>query len=107
MAMRGVPLVAQEKKEATPAVADTGTTVKCALVGAGVWGREILNTLARFPKADVIAVCDRYESASFQRRTKEAAPKAELYTDYKKVLENKAVQAVLAPRRVISTRRSC
>jgi predicted dehydrogenase len=91
----GIPLVAQEKKDATPAVADAGTTIKCAVIGAGVWGREILNTLARFPKAEVIAVCDRYESASFQRRTKEAAPKAELFTDYKKVLENKDVQAVL------------
>lgn len=91
----GIPLVAQENKVAAPGAVATGPTVKCALIGAGVWGREVLNTLARFPKAEVIAVCDHYESPAFQRRTKEAAPKAELFTDYKKVLENKAVQAVL------------
>ncbi len=86
----GIPLVAQqEKKEDAPA----GATVKCAVIGCNVWGREILNMLARFPKAEVIAVCDHYEAAL--RRAKEAAPKAETYTDYTKVLENKEVQAVL------------
>ena len=73
----------------------TGPTVKVAVIGVGTWGREILNTLARFPKAEVIAVCDNYGSEGFQRRIKEAAPKAELYTDYKKVLENKDVKAVI------------
>lgn len=86
------PLVAQV---APVAAAATGPTIKCAVIGVGVWGREILNTLARFPKAEVIAICDHYASEGFQRRMKEAAPKAEIYTDYKKVLENKDVQAVL------------
>src|SRR5688500_5543674 len=91
----GIPLLAQDKKEApAPAgILDQGNPVKCAVIGCNVWGREILNTLARFPKAEVIAVCDHYESAL--RRAKEAAPKATGYTDYKKVLENKEVQAVL------------
>ena len=66
----GVPLIAQpqEKKEDAPA----GSTVKCAVIGCNVWGREILNMLARFPKAEVIAVCDHYPAAL--RRAKEAAP---------------------------------
>jgi predicted dehydrogenase len=85
------PLLAQ----APVAAAADGPKVKCAVIGVGIWGREILNTLARFPKAEVIAICDHYASASFQRRIKEAAPKAEVFTDYKKVLENKDVQAVL------------
>lgn len=90
-ALGGVPLIAQEA--AQPAAAFSGTTVKCGVIGCGVWGREILNTLARFPKAEVIGVCEKYEP--FLRRGKEAAPKAEPYTDYKKLLENKDVQAVL------------
>ena len=89
----GVPLFAQEKTEPAPAAAAGGPTVKCAVIGCGIWGREVLNMLARFPKAEVIAVCETYEP--FLRRAKEAAPKAEGYTDYKKVLENKDVQAVL------------
>jgi predicted dehydrogenase len=87
----GIPLIAQETKPA--AAAEDGPKVKCAVIGCGVWGRELLATLARLPKAEVIAVCDRYEP--FLRRGKEAASKAEGYTDYKKVLENKDVQAVL------------
>jgi predicted dehydrogenase len=92
----GIPLMAQEKKEAAPAtggIEDQSNPVKCAVIGCNVQGRAILDTLARFPKADVIAVCDHYESAL--RRAKEAAPKATGYSDYKKVLENKDVQAVL------------
>src|SRR5712671_3120323 len=39
----GVPLFAQDAKPAAPAVAPyDGPTVKCAVIGLGVWGREIL-----------------------------------------------------------------
>jgi predicted dehydrogenase len=91
----GIPLLAQDKKEgaAPGGIEDTSNPVKCAVIGCNVQGREILNTLARFEKADVIGVCDHYPSAL--RRAKEAAPKATEYSDYKKVLENKDVQAVL------------
>lgn len=89
----GIPLSVGAADAPAPAVAEPATKVKCAVIGCGVWGRELLNTLARFPKAEVIAVCDHYEP--FLRRAKEAAPKAEGFTDYKKVLENKDVQAVL------------
>jgi predicted dehydrogenase len=89
----GIPLIAQNAP-GTPA-AEGGPTIKCAVIGCNIWGREILNTLARFPKAEVIAACDHYESEAFQERMKEAAPKAQIYTDYKKVLENTEVKAVL------------
>jgi len=100
MMMGGVPIQAQEKPQqtstATPSIEEEkhfGPPVKCAVVGCGIWGREIANTLARLPNAPVVAVCDTYEP--FLRRGKEAAPKAEGYTDYRKLLENKDVQAVL------------
>jgi predicted dehydrogenase len=66
--------------------------VNCGVIGCGLWGREIANTLTRLPNAPVVAVCDTYEP--FLRRGKEAAPKAETYTDYRKLLEAKDVQAV-------------
>jgi predicted dehydrogenase len=88
------PLITQAQIDVATAAA-AGPKVKCAVIGVGVWGREILNTLARFPKADVVAICDHYTSPGYQRRMKEAAPKAEILTDYKKVLENKDIQAVL------------
>ena len=88
----GIPLIAQQEKK-PDAAAPAGPTVKVAVIGCNVWGREILNTLARFPKAEVIAICDHYEPSL--RRAKEAAPKAETFTDYTKVLANKDVQGVI------------
>ena len=88
------PLIAQDAK-AEQGIEPVGPPIKCGVIGVGTWGREILNNLARFKKAEVIAICDHYKSPGFQRRIKEAAPKAELYTEYQKVLENKDVQAVL------------
>lgn len=90
----GVPLIAPSRAADAPAAAaPSGDTVKCAVIGCGQWGRDILNTMARLPSAEVVAVCDTY--AAMLRRAKEAAPKAEGYEDYAKLLANEAVQAVL------------
>ena len=74
----GVPIIAADQKSDAPA--QSTATVKCGVIGCGVWGREILASLARLPKAEVVAVCDHYEA--FLNRGKEAAPKAKAYTDY-------------------------
>jgi predicted dehydrogenase len=71
----------------------TGPPVRCGVIGCGVWGREVLKTLARLPNAPVPGICDTYEP--FLRRAAEAAPKAEKFSDYRKLLEQKEVQAVL------------
>ncbi|MDB6125345.1 MAG: hypothetical protein JWQ71_4338 [Pedosphaera sp.] len=93
--MGGVPLQAEDKTNAAPATAysTVGAPLNCALIGCGIWGREVLQTLALLPNAPVVAVCDTYEP--FLRRAKEAAPKAQTYTDYKKLLEQKDVQGVI------------
>ncbi len=93
--MGGVPLHAEE---ATTAPVDTGystvsTPVNCAVIGCGNWGRELLQTLSRLPNAPVVALCDNYAAA--MRRVKEAAPQAETFADYHKLLEKKEVQAVI------------
>lgn len=95
--MGGIPLQAEDKTSAVPDV-DTGFStigapVSCAVIGCGIWGREILQTLATLPNAPVPAICDTYEP--FLRRAKEAAPKAEAVQDYRQVLERKDVQAVI------------
>lgn len=88
----GVELFAQDAPTAAQ-LAEAGPKINCALIGCGIWGREILNTLARMPKAEVVAVCDTYQP--FLNRAKQAAPKAEGFTDYKEVLKNKDIKAVL------------
>ncbi|HEY0456909.1 MAG TPA: hypothetical protein VGE41_11075, partial [Verrucomicrobiae bacterium] len=76
--MGGVALRAEdEKKEgavAQPEEKHVGPPVNCAIVGCGVQGRELINTLSKLPNAPVVAICDTYEP--WLRRSKELAPKA-------------------------------
>jgi predicted dehydrogenase len=90
----GTPLVAPAAAapDAAPATM-SGNVLKVAVIGCGVWGREILNTLARLPSADVVAVCDPY--AAMLKRAKEAAPKAESVADYQQILANKDIAGVI------------
>lgn len=91
----GTPLVAPVVRAADAKGSGTqsGQKVKTAVIGCGAWGREILNTLGRLPSADVVAIADTY--GAMTRRAKEAAPNAETFADYTKILENKDVQAVV------------
>jgi predicted dehydrogenase len=98
MMMGGIPLQAADTN-AQPK--DTGFVsveppdpVSCGVIGCGVWGREILKTLAVLPHAPVVAICDTY-GPWLNRAKNEAAPKAETYKDYKELLANKSVQAVI------------
>lgn len=90
----GVELRAEEKPKANDdGEKSKGARVKCAVIGCGKWGREILSSLARLEAAEVAGVCETYEP--FLRRAREAAPKAEAFTDYRKLLERKDIIAVL------------
>ncbi|EEF57320.1 Gfo/Idh/MocA family protein [Pedosphaera parvula] len=95
--MGGIPLQAADSTNAAPGGATSYSTVGAPLnigvIGCGVWGREILNTLARLPNAPAVAVCDTYQA--FLNRGKEAAPKAQAYKDYKELLAQKDVQGVV------------
>lgn len=96
VAMGGVPLFAQEKPaDGTNFNANAVLTKqRVAVIGCGEWGRLILNRLALLgERAEVVAVCDPYPVSL--RRAKEAAPKAEGFADYKKVLELKDLHAVI------------
>jgi predicted dehydrogenase len=97
--MGGVPIYAAEEAKKTEG--SDGFTeyqgqvdpVNCAVIGCGVWGREVLRTLARLPVAPVVAICETY--APWLRRGAELAPKADKQTDYRKILESKQVQALV------------
>src|SRR5260370_15284016 len=92
--MGGVALEAEEKPkeaEANAGEKPARAPVKCAVIGCGIQGREILNTLARQPNALVTAVCDNYRP--FLKRAKEAAPKAQTFEDYPNVLPPQDVPA--------------
>ncbi len=88
----GVELFAQTN--AAPAETQgIGTKVKVAVIGLGAWGRELVNNLARIPQAEIAAICDTYPSSV--RRCSELAPGAAKTGDYKTILENKDIKAVV------------
>ena len=95
----GVELFAQTN--AAPAGETKAPTIKIkvAVIGLGAWGREILNTLGRMPKAElpieaeIAAICDTYKP--FLKRGANAAPAAAQTEDYKTILDNKDIKAVV------------
>ncbi len=91
----GKAIEAQDaKKDEAPTQYKTAAKpVNCGVIGCGQRGREILKTLAVLPNAPVVGISDTYQP--MMNRAKESAPKAQLYTDYKQLLANKEVQAVI------------
>lgn len=67
--------------------------VKCGVIGCGAWGRDIINTLGQLPNAPITAICDTYPA--YLRRAGRSAPDAKLYEDYKELLADPNVEAVL------------
>jgi len=89
----GVELIAQTPSAPADADKPKGPRVKLGVIGIGPWGREILNTLARLPQAEVVAVCDTY--AAMAKRGGTAAPGAAVTADYQTILDNKDITAVV------------
>lgn len=88
----GVEITAQTEQK--PEMAnDDKPRVNCAVIGLGNWGREMVATLGRLPQANLIMVSENYEATL--KRAAKAAPNAKAEKDYRKVLDNKDVQAVL------------
>lgn len=90
---------------ASPGPAAAGDTssrkdpVKVALIGLGVWGREILTALLRLPEhetrpyGEVVAICDIYPAAL--RRAGKEVPNAKQTQDYAAILADKDIRAVI------------
>jgi predicted dehydrogenase len=76
----------EAKKEESP-------KVKTAVIGLGPWGRDILTALQRVPEAQVTAICDTYPA--MLRRSLSNAPGATGTEDYKTILANKDIKAVV------------
>jgi predicted dehydrogenase len=95
----GVELFAQTNAAPAGDTKEAAVKVKVGVIGLGAWGREIINTLARMRQAtppidaEIAAICDTY-SASL-KRTASAAPGAVQTADYKTILDNKDIPAVV------------
>ena len=95
----GVELFAQTNAAPAGEANAPAVKIKVAVIGLGAWGREIINTLTRMPhadnpiEADIAAICDTYPA--FLKRGGTAAPGAAQTPDYKTILDNKDIKAVV------------
>ena len=83
-----VPKADPNAKEKPP-----GPPVKFGIIGLGAQGRDIIAQLGKLPNGPVAAICDNYKAST--KRAAEAAPNAKIYDDYKALLDDKDVQAVV------------
>ena len=97
--MGGVELFAQTNAAPAGGSKEPAVKIKVAVIGLGAWGREVLNTLARMSQAenpidaDIAAICDTYPASL--KRAATAAPAAAQTADYKTILDNKDIKAVV------------
>lgn len=69
------------------------SVIKLGIVGPGSRGRHLMSFLANNKKADIVALCDIYQP-SLDKALK-IAPKAKTYTDYRRLLEDKEIDAIV------------
>lgn len=67
--------------------------LKVGIIGPGSRGRFLMSFLVKNPKVDIIAICDNYQP-SIDEALK-MVPDAKVYTDYRKLLENKDITSVV------------
>jgi predicted dehydrogenase len=89
----GVELFAQTNEPPSGPTKVHVVKMKVAVIGLGAWGREIVNTLARLEQAEIAAICDTYPAAL--KRIASSAPGAVQTEDYKTILDNKDILAVI------------
>jgi predicted dehydrogenase len=65
----------------------------CGIIGFGEWGREIAATIDRLPNARVAAVSDNFPL--MLQRARRSFPDASMHEDYREVLDDPAIRAVL------------
>jgi predicted dehydrogenase len=89
----GVQLIAPKDARAVDVDSLVSFTVKVGVIGLGMRGREIVASLAQQKEAIVAAVCDSYPA--YLRRGAKAAPDAKSVGDYRAVLDDKDIKAVV------------
>ena len=66
---------------------------RLGVIGPGSRGRFLMSFLVQNPKVDIVALCDIYQP-SIDEALK-LAPKAKVYGDYRELLENNNIDAIL------------
>lgn len=70
-----------------------GEKVRVGIIGPGSRGRHLMKYLLEIDNAEIVALCDNYEVSL--DKASEMCPQAKRYTDYRHLLEDKNVDAVV------------
>ena len=70
-----------------------GSSARIGVIGPGSRGQHLMKHLAKNLKVNIVAVCDTYQPSI--DKALEIAPKAKVYHDYRRLLEDKQVDAVV------------
>ncbi len=70
-----------------------GEKARIGVIGPGSRGQFLMSFMVKNPKVEIVALCDNYQP-SIDDALK-MLPKAKVYTDYRKLLEDKDIDAVL------------
>lgn len=70
-----------------------GSIARIGIIGSGSRGQFLMNFMAKNPKVEICAICDIYQP-SIDAALK-IAPKATVYKDYRRLLDDKTIDAVL------------
>jgi predicted dehydrogenase len=70
-----------------------GHKARIGVIGPGSRGRMLMEMMVKNPKVEIVAVCDDYQPSIDSAL--ELAPRAKVYTDYRKLLENDEIDGVV------------
>lgn len=71
----------------------TGSKARIGIIGPGSRGQHLMSFLSQNPKVEIVAVCDVFQPSIDAALV--IAPLAKAYTNYKQLLDDKNVEAVL------------
>ena len=69
------------------------SVVRIGVIGPGSRGQFLMGFLSKNPKVEIKAICDIYKPSI--DKALEIAPKAKVYSDYRQLLEDKEIDAVI------------
>ena len=80
---------------AAPAKPGPNETIRMGLIGCGGEGRAVMAAHMRCPEVRMVAVCDLNATRVAQARVQAGGDKVQVYHDYRKLLDNKDLDAVI------------
>ncbi|HOX74682.1 MAG TPA: Gfo/Idh/MocA family oxidoreductase [Bacteroidales bacterium] len=93
MGLIGLPLLSSTFRNVAPS-----DRVRVAVIGLGNQGRSHMNWFNALPEVEIAALCDvdkiRLEAAASQLRAVNPEARPDLYSDFRKILERKDIDAV-------------